>query len=379
MTNESMIASRSQPAGVEVLHVFAALGLGGAEARTMDVFRAIRGTKVNFNFVTMVPGTQHFTQEILDLGGTIFELANPRDGLLKHLKDLWAVLKQRQPDVVHAHTSYHSGLVLALAKLAGVRTRIAHARVRGVEAVNANALSPNEWIGKLLIRFAATDLIATSPEASQYLFGEQQSTIIPNAFPLDAYLQQGPKDAARPRLNLPSQALIVGQVGRLDEVKNHSRSLRIFHRLRQRYPGEAKLVFVGTGEQEAALRKEARELGVDPHVIFAGLQVNVAMWLEAFDVLLMPSIYEGLGNAVVEAQASGLGVVASSSVPSSADLGLGLVDFVPLGHSDQVWVDAILRATSLDRPSPEGIKRRFAEQSFTLEAIVTQYLSIYSR
>lgn len=201
--------------------------------------------------------------------------------------------------------------------------------------------------------------------------------IIPNAFELNDYLLQRSQSVARAELQLPSDALIMGQIGRFDPVKNHERSLRLAHRLITHHRVPTKLVFLGAGRQEHHLRELATNYSIEDHVVFAGQQTNIPCWMDAFDVLLMPSIYEGLANAVVEAQASGKGVVASTGVPRLADMGLGLVRFVELEKTDDEWVDAILAASELPRLSPDTILQAFDERAYTLQSAAKQYASLY--
>ena len=118
--------------------------------------------------------------------------------------------------------------------------------------------------------------------------------------------------------------------------KNHSKLVDIFCEI-QKETENAMLLLVGNGELEADIRKKVNLLGLDNHVIFAGLRRDVPDILSAMDVLIMPSLYEGMPNTVIEAQATGLPCVISDTITREANI-TGLVDYISLDDPLETWV-----------------------------------------
>lgn len=135
--------------------------------------------------------------------------------------------------------------------------------------------------------------------------------------------------------------VVLGHVGRFDVRKNHERLLEIFAAFLQLEP-RAMLVLIGTGRLEQAVRAQAQELGIADHILFAGLQNNVADWYQMMDLFVMPSRFEGLPVVGIEAQAAGLGCVFSDAVPAEVLLSSHAIQ-IPLSASNADWAAGLQR------------------------------------
>lgn len=135
--------------------------------------------------------------------------------------------------------------------------------------------------------------------------------------------------------------VVLGHVGRFDVRKNHERLLEIFAAFLQLEP-RAMLVLIGTGRLEQAVRAQAQELGITDHILFAGLQSNVADWYQMMDLFVMPSRFEGLPVVGIEAQAAGLGCVFSDAVPAEVLLSSHAIQ-IPLSASNADWAAGLQR------------------------------------
>ena len=133
---------------------------------------------------------------------------------------------------------------------------------------------------------------------------------------------------------------VVGNVGRLAEQKNQRFLLDVFLELHKKR-SDTFLLLVGEGELRDSLIAYATELGIGNDIAFVGSVPNVWDYLQAMDCFVFPSLYEGLGMSLIEAQATGLPCVASSAVPTEADI-TGNVKILPLTLSAQEWAEAIL-------------------------------------
>ena len=146
-------------------------------------------------------------------------------------------------------------------------------------------------------------------------------------------------------MGIAEDAFVVGHVGRFCPVKNHAFLLDVFDQLRQENE-RAVLLLVGDGELRSSMEEKAKTMGLEDYVLFTGVRSDVCDLMQAMDVFVFPSLYEGLPVSLVEAQAAGLPCVISDGVPEACML-TDLVQRVALEESARQWTERILatRAT----------------------------------
>ena len=141
---------------------------------------------------------------------------------------------------------------------------------------------------------------------------------------------------------------LVGHVGRFDPQKNHKFLLKIFAKLKKLNP-TAKLMLVGNGNGRDEIVQMAERMGLKDAIIFTGVRADVNELMQAMDVFVLPSLYEGLPVTMVEAQAAGLPCVISDKVPTECAIVDGLVKSVALSDDLSIWVDALQKAKNIER------------------------------
>lgn len=244
--------------------------------------------------------------------------------------------------ILHAHNEAMGLYALKGAEKAGLQVRIAHAH-------NIWIVRDYKWPLKMfckqLLPGAATHLWACGRDAGIYYFGkadwERRGQIIPNAIEPETFrFSPAVRAEMRARYGLEDR-VVLGHVGRFDVRKNHERLLEIFAAFLQLEP-RAMLVLIGTGRLEQAVRAQAQELGITDHILFAGLQSNVADWYQMMDLFVMPSRFEGLPVVGIEAQAAGLGCVFSDAVPAEVLLSSHAIQ-IPLSASNADWAAGLQR------------------------------------
>lgn len=244
--------------------------------------------------------------------------------------------------ILHAHNEAMGLYALKGAEKAGLPVRIAHAH-------NIWIVRDYKWPLKIfckqLLPGAATHLWACGRDAGIYYFGkadwERRGQIIPNAIEPETFrFSPAVRAEMRARYVLEDR-VVLGHVGRFDVRKNHERLLEIFAAFLQLEP-RAMLVLIGTGRLEQAVRAQAQELGITDHILFAGLQSNVADWYQMMDLFVMPSRFEGLPVVGIEAQAAGLGCVFSDAVPAEVLLSSHAIQ-IPLSASNADWAAGLQR------------------------------------
>lgn len=263
-----------------------------------------------------------------------------------------------QYDIVHAHMGFFSGYILFVARLAGIRHRFMHSHNddrRWKKAGFVRSLYQNAMLTSIAMN--TTRRIAVSDAAALSFFGsnyrqDPRCSIMHCGIDLPLSADRDDRSAIRETLGITADQVVLGHVGRLTEQKNHALLLEIMAVLKKR-SHNAVLLLVGDGELRPMLEERARELGIAELCRFAGVRSNVQALLSAMDVFVFPSLWEGMGLALIEAQAAGLPCVISDRVPTEADVVPALVTRLAVGEPAESWSSAIER---ISPPSPAGRK-----------------------
>lgn len=344
----------------------------------MDVYRALDKSRFSFDFLIMDEGEQYFEKEVLDIGGDIYRLPPPRkSGAVKNLLAMYRIIRDGGYDAVHAHTSFHCGPAMLAACMAGVKIRISHARTSGTRIGSLkNRLSLGA--GRLLIAAFSTDRLAISREAGEYLFGKKPFRILPNAIDYKKY-QNVPSETVetlKKEFSIPSGVNVIGMVGRFNRMKNHEFALKWFEAYIKEEP-RSVLAFIGEGALLREIKAKAEDAVPGGRVIFAGIRKDIDVWMNMFGALIVPSLFEGLGGVILEAQAAGTPVVKSDMFNNEADLGIGLVRELPPTEPLSRWSEAVDGLMALERPSAERIAEAFERKGYSIGAELEVLYGIY--
>lgn len=286
------------------------------------------------------------------------------------------LLRQRQYDVVHLNL--YQGLSLYYGRIArqeGVPVRIAHSHNENLRK------SPGRWLKMLLHRLGrrcftgdATALWACSKAAASFLFGSQRDfTFIPNGIDTERFrFNEDVRQTLRREMGIEN-CLVLGNVGRLCAQKNQQFLLEILAKLLPTHP-DSRLLLVGEGEDRELLEKRAEELGIENRVIFYGSSQQVERLLWAMDVFLLPSLFEGLPVAGVEAQAAGLPVLCAENLSKEVKL-TGNLRFLPLKNGAEAWSREVLTMNAQNREDNAEIVRKAGfESRIVAQEIENAYL-----
>lgn len=328
---------------IRVLHIVTYMGRGGLETMIMNYYRHMDRSRVQFDFLVHRDFEADYEAEILELGGRIYRLPPLNPFSNSYLSRLDAFFESHpEYRIVHCHLDCMAGIPLKAAKKYGVPVRIAHAHSNNQ---TKDSKYPLKLIFKRNIRKYATDLLACSRAAGCWMFCGDDFLVMNNAIDVAKYVFS-PESAVEVRreLDIPGDALLVGHVGRIDPPKNHEFLLRVFAKL----PENARLLLVGDGQLRQTAEKQAHELGVADRVIFTGIRKDVPRLLQAMDVFVFPSLYEGLPVSLIEAQAAGLPCLISDRVPIECKK-TDLVRQIPLDAGAEVWAEAALEAAGNPR------------------------------
>ncbi|WP_448567849.1 glycosyltransferase [Thalassotalea ganghwensis] len=365
---------------LRVLHLFANLNLGGAESRVMDLYRSQVASELVNDFLIMTDEHCHFTDEVVSSGGTIHVITNPRKNILRNLIELYQLLKENpQYDAIHAHTSYYSGIAVFVATLAGIKSRVTHARNKAINTPS-RATRILFAVGRFLALKFATTRFAVSSEAGQFLYGEHPESfkVVPNAFNFDNIQHKADERVSQLQVQhqIDNRQLNIVLVARFYSVKNHEFLIKLVaHLLSQKLP--VCLHLIGDGELRNDLEALVDSLGIHESVRFWGKRQDVAQLLSLFDLMVMPSFNEGLGVAALEAQAAGLPCILSSSIPNDVDMHLGLCQFLNLDEGVIAWARAVEKARDVSIPSKTLIDQQFRDKGYQLSSTRKKYFEAY--
>lgn len=328
----------------KVLHLFNKMDMGGAETLVVNIYRKLSTDNIQFDFAVSNSDGGYYDNEIKKMGGKIHVITHPADNIFKYMFDLKRVINQGNYEIIHSHVHFFSGINMLIAKLCGVRIRISHSHTYTIG--NRSRFRKNyELIMKFLINSFSTNKLACSQEAGKDLFFKNDYKVINNGIDLNKFIKKNHTEIYKKKLNIPKNSFVVGHVGAFRNEKNHLKIISIFIEILKTKP-ESILLLVGEGDQKEKILEIVKKNKIESKVIFTGNLSEVEMALFAMDVFVFPSLYEGLGIAVIEAQACGLYCVVSNKVPKETDL-TGNIKFLDLDESSEIWKNEIIKGEDM--------------------------------
>ncbi|MEH7416426.1 glycosyltransferase [Neobacillus drentensis] len=359
-----------------ILIVTFSMDIGGLENVLMNYYRNISKEEFQIDFLIHKNVDSTFTREIKKFGGNIHYQGTVGElGILKYLKKLISFFRKNGVyDTIHANMEYQSGIVCLAALLAGVKTRLCHAHTTNVSTNYNKYLMP---IYRMLTKISATKLIACNKSAGHFMFGNRTFEVLPNAIDVNRFLNVDKEliEDIKKTYNIPSNAILLGHVARLSKEKNQCFLIDILAELSNTNK-DYRLIIVGDGEEKDNILNYANSKGILEKVIFTGFRKDINILLKIFDIFLLPSFYEGLPLSVVEAQAAGIKCLLSNNISKEVDLGLDLVEFIPI-YETSGWVDYIKDYKKL-KLNPNVIETKFKEEFYDIKIAVKKLVSLYN-
>lgn len=371
---------------IKILHVVGRMQKGGIETLLMNIFRNLDRDMYEFSFLVHTSEKADYDEEIMRLGGNIHHAFHPKENIVKYENNIKKILQETGPyDVVHSHIYTFSGVVLEIARKVGIKVRIAHSHTVDNKMETSYMKRLYKFLMRKKIMSNATHLIGCSNEACTSLFGknseqDKRIQIINNAIDLTSFQEAEcllSNNSIRKELNLPDNSFLVGNVGRFVNAKNHMRLLEIFNNVLQ-INSNSFLILVGEGELVEKVRIRVSELGIENNVFFLGVRNDIPQLMKELDVFVLPSLYEGLGMVLVEAQAAGTKCIASNKVPIHSDIGLNMIDFIDLKKDDEYWANMIIKQKS-SIPRWDERKKAIIERGYDIKSIVETLERLYKK
>lgn len=339
---------------MRVLQVVTHMNRGGLETMLMNYYRHVDRTKVQFDFLTHREKRGDYDDEIEALGGKIYRLPVLNPWNAKYRKALVSFFETHSEyNVIHVHQDCMSSVILKEATKHNIPVRIAHS--------HSSSQDKNfKYLIKLIYRCHipkyATKMFSCGEEAGRWMFRGAKFEVLNNAIDAKKYVFDYEKRREqRKYMNIDEDCLLLGHVGRFCFPKNHTFLIDIFSEICKKK--NAKLLLVGDGELRAQIEEKVKKLNLSDKVIFTGIRSDVANLMQAMDIFVFPSNYEGLPVTLIEAQASGLPCVISNQVPIECKK-TDLVQQIALEEKAEVWADKIIEMAHTERENTyEEIKK----------------------
>ena len=363
---------------IRVLQVIGGLNRGGAETMLMNLYRAIDKNRIQFDFVIHNKKSCAYCEEIKRMGGKIFVFPQFKlSGVLEYQRH-WDLFLQEHPEykILHSHVRSYATFILSVAHKHGLKTIIhSHSTSNG-----SGIKSFAKTILQYPLRYQADYFFACSSEAGKWLFGkkvtkQQNYFFIKNAIDTEKYrFNSVTRNMYRDKMNLNSK-IVYGHVGRLSEPKNHKFLLKIFKELRINND-RATLLIVGEGSYRSAIEEQIEQLELTDSVILTGARDDIPGLLQAMDVFLFPSLWEGLPVTVIEAQAAGLPCLVSDKVTTEVAVSEA-VKYLPIDRDIDCWVEAAQNVAGKRYDVVEQVKDAGFDVATSAVALLNEYRRIY--
>lgn len=325
---------------------------GGIQAFLMSVYANIDKTKIQFDFVINgEPSINSYKEEIICNGGKIYSVTEKKNSFFKNQKEIFDIVKKNKYEIVWRHTTcLFRGVDVIPSRLAGADRVILHSHCSYTplgEMILGKILAPAIFV-------CTTDCFACSELAAKNVFGDKNYKFVPNVVDLKRYsFSDEVRLTYREKLNLKSKH-VYGHVGRFSKVKNHIFIIDVFDNIAKK-DDDAAMILIGDGELREDIESYIVEKGLVDKIQILGNRDDVENLLMAMDVLIFPSLYEGLPVTLIEAQASDLKCIVSDTITKECDI-LGNLNYLSLEVGTKEWADVamdLMEQSSEDRISRE--------------------------
>ena len=371
---------------IRILHfVHALTKSGGLSNFIMNYYREIDRNLIQFDFVYFVDVKDSFIEEIESLGGRVFKFTTPSIKNSSYKSEANSFFKEHKDEyaAIHCHALFSAAIYGPIAKKNGINNIIIHAHSFGYGKGFFRKVR-NFYLIKKGCRTSNIKL-ACSLRAAEFMFGKKSVSrgevqIVPNAIKTDKYaFNKLTRSKIRNELNIDPDAFVLGHVGGFSPVKNHSFIIDVFSSIASEHPN-SYLVLIGasgvaSGSTLQMIKDKVEELGLSEKVIFTGVKTNVNEYMMAMDAFIFPSLFEGFGLVLVEAQASGLNSYASTNVPKDAKC-CDLVHYLELEKGPLFWANEIMKGHTINREESIKYMEKYdiGKQKAVLESIYLKTL-----
>lgn len=365
---------REPTRALRVLHILGRLERGGAEMRAVELAEYFPADRVRSDFVVLTGLDGALDQRVRDAGGEVFKCRlGARFG-----PAFYQLLNKRRYDVVHSHVHYSSGVMLAIARAAGVPVRVAHLHTAIVNGrPNTIRRRAQLAICRALLQQYATAIVACG-EGTMQVAWSPRWTADPRCRVIYFGVRADRVRSAR-RDRMPTPTVV--NVASVQPLKNQARLIDVMRRLVTRVPGvQLRLVGREVGDYGQQVRRAAADAGLTDHVSLVGEVSDPMPLMASAHLMVLPSLWEGLPCAALEACALGTPVLASD-LPGTRELARHFphLHLMSLHEDDDAWAAAAERLINMRAPAVADAAERIARTPFAFERSCEAHYQVWSR
>lgn len=300
-----------------------------------NYFTSIRRNNIIMDYSSLNNPENYYSDIVEKAGGKVFVLPSRTKNIFSYSYRLFQLIKQEKYDIVHIHGNSHTvSIELGAASMAGCRIRMVHAHTTTCKYAMAHKLlSP-------IFNFLCTHRLACGKAAGHFMFGNRPFVVVNNGVDTEKFAFCLDKRADLRKDLGWGDNRVIGHVGYFKEVKNQNFIVDIFNEL-YIHDNKYRLILIGDGPLRGQVEKKVLDLGLSDFVRFTGNINNVNEYLNAIDLIVMPSLFEGLPLSLIEQQANGLQCVVSDTVTKEVDK-TGNLLFLQLSLTAKEWANKIV-------------------------------------
>lgn len=363
---------------LRVVHIIGKVEMGGVQAVVMNYYRNIDKTKVQFDFIIDGYNETPIDEEIKSMGGKVYKIEPYEKNIFKNMLQCYKIFKTNKYTIVHCHLNTLSVFPLFVAWICKIKIRICHNH-----STAAKGEGKKNLIKYILLPFSklfATHYCACSELSGRWIFGNNfynkgKVKLIKNAIDINKYsYNKSVRDKKREQMNLNNK-FVIGHVGRFVYQKNHNFLIDIFNEA-YKINNNLILILVGDGQLKNQIQYKVKKLGLKDNILFLGNRFDVPELMQAMDLFLLPSFYEGLPVVGVEAQAAGLKCIFSDSITYETKV-TNLVEFIGLNKSPKYWANQIIKYS--DRYNRENTDIQIKKAGYEIKIAAHNLLLWYKK
>ncbi|MFI3320241.1 MAG: glycosyltransferase family 1 protein [Rikenellaceae bacterium] len=369
---------------IKVLFFLDRFLLGGIQSIVYDIINHLDRDKMQIDILQLDDGVVYpMEQTMREMGVEVFQLKGiwvrtPLD-FPKYFAAVDNFFKEHHDyDVVHMHSGSKNYYILKSAAKYGIPVRVAHSHNTDFQTKNPVSKMLGDAMKRPLYKYS-THRCGCSKDACEWLFGrgtvdKGESQVVLNGVDCSIFTyERSIRDSVRDELNLEGK-FVVGHVGRFENQKNHTFLIDIFAEVVTRKP-ESVLLLVGAGSLQPMLEEKVANLGLAGKVIFLGFRSDRERIMQAMDIFVFPSLYEGLGIVLIEAQISGLPLVTSTGIPKDLEI-LPDITYLSLSDGANKWAEVILSKSDYER---QDMTAKVKSAGFDITTMIDNLYRMYTQ
>lgn len=338
------------PKKIKVMHFINSFSTGGAEKVVLSYLHEFKSDTIfEMSAVSLAENRHKIYDKLAENEGLkIRYLGCPskKNTIIERITQIIhvrSVLKLEKPDIIHMHLSLLN--IVSLASI-GLGIRVKFHTIHSNPRYTSKGIY--RYINTLYYKLFGVKTIALNAEMKKYaddLFFRNDTIVIPNGIYLSDYNNSN-MTVVKKELGISNGLKILGHIGRFAEVKNHKKIIDVFQELRK-IDDSFILILIGEGSLMETIREDVKAKGLTDYVHFLGSRDDVPHLLQGFDLFIFPSLYEGLGIVLIEAQAAGIKCLVSDKIPKEAIVS-NLVTSISLDETAKHWAERLIQIDASD-------------------------------